>query len=112
VECDFDADEYGGVPHYFSFPTFPIDYFRASMAHNNIVQVDLTGAVFTKDPHDLGLRFHVKADPNTVFEIEPWDEENVTEDLIRSSSDTVVVAFDVVENVDSLVKCHGYYHEN
>lgn len=43
VECNFEHDDYGSVPLYFSFPTYCIDYYiRSGLAHNNIVNVDVS----------------------------------------------------------------------
>lgn len=109
VECDSHSDDYGSVPPYFAFPIYPIDYFRSSMLHNNIVQVELDRAVFKKEQNSNNLTFYLLDEPETIFEVEPWDDEDVTEALIKGSFETTVVAFDVLSVVDGLVKCNCYY---
>jgi len=104
VECDFDADEYGGVPHYFAFPRFPLDYYLDSMAHNNIVQVDLRGARISRAYGEKSVAINFDH-PDITFKVQPWDDEDVTTSQLWESPHGIA-ALEVEEHNGNTVVCH------
>lgn len=110
IECDFDTDDYGSVPHYFSFPKFPLDYFLPYMVHNQIFHVDISTATFEKNPKRAGIDFTLLDHPETLFAIKPWDDEIIQAEDLRRDHGDIITLYSLSITNESVV-CHAYYGE-